>query len=307
MTEALERAVTFQCGGDSMIGIVHTGQRNSSGPGVLFVVGGPQYRVGSHRQFTIMARALAGVGFSVFRFDYRGMGDSTGHVRTFEDVTEDIRAAIAAFMTAEPQVTSIVLLGLCDGASAVLMACHCDARITGLVLINPWVRTEQSEAQALLRHHYTSRLLSRAFWSKLVSGEMRWLESARDLLRSLSRVLLKRGQGRRVARHFVDRMLTGFSDFRGRTLILLSGDDLTAREFEALCATSASWKSVSSRQSVRRYILPGADHTFSVHESFKEATSIVTEFTSCVARQDCDSALIDNPQMASRSGARGGL
>jgi alpha/beta superfamily hydrolase len=48
---------------------------------VLVIVGGPQYRAGSHRQFTLLARSLAEQGFAVLRFDYRGMGDSTGAMR----------------------------------------------------------------------------------------------------------------------------------------------------------------------------------------------------------------------------------
>ncbi|KAB8057318.1 hydrolase 1, exosortase A system-associated, partial [Janthinobacterium violaceinigrum] len=44
--------------------------------GVLIVTGGPQYRVGSHRQFVLLARALAAQGVPVLRFDLRGMGDS---------------------------------------------------------------------------------------------------------------------------------------------------------------------------------------------------------------------------------------
>ena len=48
------------------------------------MVGGPQYRVGSHRQFTLMARAFAAAGYPVLRFDYRGIGDSEGESRGFE-------------------------------------------------------------------------------------------------------------------------------------------------------------------------------------------------------------------------------
>jgi len=46
--------------------------------GVLIVVGGPQYRVGSHRQFVMLARFLADHGVPCMRFDYRGMGDVSG-------------------------------------------------------------------------------------------------------------------------------------------------------------------------------------------------------------------------------------
>ena len=79
------------------------------------MVGGPQYRVGSHRQFVLLARDLAADGFPVFRFDYRGMGDSEGEFRGFEHVEDDIAAAVEAFRSASPGLREIVLWGLCDG------------------------------------------------------------------------------------------------------------------------------------------------------------------------------------------------
>src|SRR5690349_24048098 len=57
--------------------------------GVLLVVGGPQYRVGSHRQFALLCRRLAGRGVPALRFDYRGMGDADGAARTFESVRSE--------------------------------------------------------------------------------------------------------------------------------------------------------------------------------------------------------------------------
>ena len=55
------------------------------------------------------------------RFDFRGMGDSTGELRDFEEVNEDIGAAINAFQAHCPQLERIVLWGLCDAASASLL------------------------------------------------------------------------------------------------------------------------------------------------------------------------------------------
>jgi alpha/beta superfamily hydrolase len=89
--------------------------------GVLVVVGGPQYRVGSHRQFLLLSRRLASEGYPVMRFDYRGMGDGGGAMRSFEDVSADIGAAIEAFQRRCPSVRRIVLWGLCDAASAALL------------------------------------------------------------------------------------------------------------------------------------------------------------------------------------------
>jgi len=64
---------------------------------VLIIVGGPQYRVGSHRQFVLLARHLAAQGIPVMRFDVRGMGDSKGKPRNFGQLDDDLRAATDCF------------------------------------------------------------------------------------------------------------------------------------------------------------------------------------------------------------------
>jgi len=73
----VEEALVFDCGGSSLIGVL-SGAALAAERGVLIVVGGPQYRAGSHRQFTLLARHLAERGVPTLRFDYRGMGDSDG-------------------------------------------------------------------------------------------------------------------------------------------------------------------------------------------------------------------------------------
>ena len=74
----VERFATFECGDDTCIGIVASNADVASRAdiGVVIVVGGPQYRVGSHRQFVTLARALAASGVPALRFDYRGMVSS---------------------------------------------------------------------------------------------------------------------------------------------------------------------------------------------------------------------------------------
>ena len=56
-----ERAVSFACQGDALYGVLSLPQ-GACTRGVLIVVGGPQYRAGSHRQFTLLARSLAAQG-----------------------------------------------------------------------------------------------------------------------------------------------------------------------------------------------------------------------------------------------------
>ena len=58
-----EHAVAFECGHEQLLGIVATCAGPTADTGVLIVVGGPQYRAGSHRQFTRLARSLAASGW----------------------------------------------------------------------------------------------------------------------------------------------------------------------------------------------------------------------------------------------------
>ena len=70
-----ERPLHFKCQDTSLIGILSMPE-DSGKRGILIVVGGPQYRTGSHRQFTLLARQFASDGIPTMRFDYRGMGES---------------------------------------------------------------------------------------------------------------------------------------------------------------------------------------------------------------------------------------
>jgi uncharacterized protein len=274
MRSVPERAVTFECRGDTLVGILHSPAQPVSAVGLLVVVGGPQYRVGSHRQFVLMARELALAGFSVLRFDYRGIGDSTGGSRGFEDVGEDIAAAVGVFLREEPRLRGIILWGLCDGASASLMNCSGDPRVRGLILVNPWVRTPAGEARARIRHYYFRRLLQRSFWRSVLSGDYQLLRSVREFFGSVAtaRSGSSSTDGRQVA-SYVERMYAGLRSFGEPVLFLTSERDLIAREFLDLCSRSAEWSALLRRPNVRCTSLAGTDHTFSTRVTLDRAVA----------------------------------
>jgi uncharacterized protein len=260
-----EEAIVFHCDDDPLVGILS----HADAPariGVAIVVGGPQYRAGSHRQFTLLARHLASEGIPAFRFDYRGMGDSGGDRRPFDAVDNDLREAVSAFMSAEPRLDGVVLWGLCDAASAALMYAPTDSRVKGLVLLNPWVRDAQTHAVTQMKHYYLKRLMDRAFWRKLLRGGVQWRTSAGSLFKT-SRAAF---DGRRTApldhRSFQDRMLAGWSRFAGPSLLVMSGRDLTAREFAEYSAAREAWRERLSSSNITRVDIPEADHTFSTRE-----------------------------------------
>lgn len=268
-----EQALTFDCEGDTLVGVLH-GVTKPARRGVLIVVGGPQYRAGSHRQFTLLARHLAGHGVPVMRFDYRGMGDSGGESRTFERVGTDIRRAIDRFFESVPGLADIVIWGLCDAVSAALFYAHGDERVSGLALVNPWVRTEQGAARTHLRHYYVSRFFDPGLWQKIGRGEF----SVRQAMTGLFG-LIGAAVGRKSAAAngtnsgatpvpavdqapLPDRMEDGMRRFRGPVLLVLSGNDLTAQEFKDLVAGSRGWSRLVESGGVTRRDLAGANHTF---------------------------------------------
>jgi uncharacterized protein len=258
-----ETALTFSCAGEHLVGVICVPERRA-GPGVLIVVGGPQYRAGSHRQFVHLARGLAQDGYAVMRFDCRGMGDSEGALRTFEQISDDIDAAIDAFARKLPELTQFVLWGLCDGASAALLYLdeRGDRRVKGVCLMNPWVRSDESLAKTQVKHYYVQRLTQAAFWAKLIRGQI-GLGALSQLWRSLRMALAKAPANAGDAQRFQQRMARAWSMFSGPVLLLLSELDFTANEFVDYTASDPAWRGAIETRQPTRAMLAGADHTCS--------------------------------------------
>jgi len=283
MTDTLvEQPVVFACQGEALLGLLHQPpQPRPSALGVVVVVGGPQYRAGSHRQFLRLARTLARAGHPVLRFDVRGMGDSSGPLRNFESLQDDIRAAIDAFHQQHPALQGVVLYGLCDGASAALLylAEQADPRVHGLCLVNPWVRSAESQARTTVKHYYAQRLREPEFWAKLFSGRVA-ARAVSDLLANL-RLAGRSGNAaspataRRPAR-YQDRMALAWKRFSGAIFVALSGDDFTAKEFIDFTAAEPAWAGLWGQPNVTRLDLPGADHTLSAAADHQALQSAMT-------------------------------
>ena len=257
-----ERALTFTCRGETLVGI-HSDLRSDAKLGVLVIVGGPQYRVGCHRQFVLLSRAIARSGIPTMRFDYRGMGDSDGEAQSFEQTGADIAAAIDAFQRVCPSLERIVLWGLCDGASASLLYWHAtkDARIAGMALLNPWISSDEKFAQAQIRQSF-QRVLQPSFWKTLLSGGIDLGGAVRKFAAALKAAAVRKGETARV-KPFQQRMAAGLETFAGPVLIVLSGRDLAAMEFAEQSRSDRRWRNIVARPNVEQHEIADADHTFS--------------------------------------------
>lgn len=178
----MRRLLTITCKGSALGATIDGGQGSI---GILFVTGGTQTRIGSHRLFERLAASLAESGYPCFRFDRRGVGDSEGSDPGWRGSAPDIVAAAAAFRRNVRGMDRIIGFGLCDGAGALALF-GAEAGLQGAILANPWFVETDADAPpaAAIRSHYKKRLLSAEGWKKALSGAV----SYRKLLRGIRKV-----------------------------------------------------------------------------------------------------------------------
>lgn len=132
-----ERAVTF--GGGRVLGVLtESGDETRDRPCLVVLNAGLIYRVGPGRLSVEIARCAASAGFSAFRFDLSGLGDTAPRVSPLgvvESAVADVREALD-HLGANHGFRSFVLLGLCSGAIHAHHATVADDRIKGAVLLD---------------------------------------------------------------------------------------------------------------------------------------------------------------------------
>jgi exosortase A-associated hydrolase 1 len=201
------------------------------------------------------------------------MGDSYGDYLDFEHTEDDLRAALDRFFEQTPSLKQIVLWGECNACSASLFYAHKDPRVSGIVMLNPWVRTAQGQAKAIVKHYYLNRLMQRSFWAKLFGLKFDVTASLRSAFQMVSQARAQAersgappGAGKDATKPLPERMLDGLSRFKGRIMLVMSGRDMVSQEFDDLLKSTPAWREKLEACSTLRHDLELADHTFSTGE-----------------------------------------
>jgi pimeloyl-ACP methyl ester carboxylesterase len=141
-----ESPVLFSAGGNDLFGVLtHPVGASPRGIGVVVITGGAYIAsVNRNRLSVRLARRLAGEGFHVLRFDYHGVGESTGGIKTYRldrPFVQDLEGATRWLASAGLQ--KVILVGSCFGARTILSTAESVKGLVGAVLISAPVRDFQ--------------------------------------------------------------------------------------------------------------------------------------------------------------------
>ncbi len=144
----------------------------AKGPAVCLLNSGLLHRVGAYRSHVTMARILAASGYTVFRFDLSGIGDSDKHrdSRTYDQqILGDIEEAMD-WLSAKRGFTDFVVVGLCTGADNAHKISVLDSRVVGAVMLDGYAypcRTPKYYIHWIMRHYGYRMVRMEAWWNLL--------------------------------------------------------------------------------------------------------------------------------------------
>lgn len=270
--------------------------------GALLLNAGLLHRVGPHRWYVQVARALAGLGFAALRFDRSGIGDSparTSGDRFERAAVEEVGQAMR-WLSDQHGCRRFALLGMCTGAEVAFKTACQDPRVGAMVLINAPRYLGEPDLEFLTR--IKSRFKARRRWRlTLASPNWRRLiigQHSGALVRALGRSVGRAALGRPSGAPAADvAHIRGMLDRDVRFLVLLSEADWTREYAHAIFASATDGRKGSPSDSQRMVevnprleVIRGADHTFTALATRDMALDLITGWARALVARDPDPA-----------------
>lgn len=272
-----EQAVLFGSW-TSLVGIVTKAVSPASAnrPAIVILNTGIIHRVGHHRMFVTMSRALGAVGYTVLRFDFSGIGDSSPRydgLSLVDACMAEIREALD-WLERDGAASRMILIGLCSGADHAVLYGHTDPRIVGLVLMDPSI-------PPTLRYyvHYIGRRLRRLrSWFNVLSGRSRTL---RMLMPHMLPIAQRYPLQNRVPRQTVERHYRNSVD-SGIEILAIFTEETTRQTYREQMIEALPNVSFGDRLTLEFF--PGSDHTFALESDRSRLIQLILQWVSAVSK-----------------------
>ncbi|MEH6756874.1 MAG: hydrolase 1, exosortase A system-associated [Parasphingorhabdus sp.] len=262
----------FACSEETLSGTLDQGDKST---GLLIVSGGNEIKAGAHAGMAKLAQTIAAQGFPVFRYDRRGIGESSGTNHEFLGSEADIFTAAQYFRQATPHVDKVIAFGNCDAATALALFGK-EAPINGFLLANPWaIETADNSASdaptvpppSAIRSRYWERLKNPQSLIDLFTGKI-------DLRKLASG--LKQATQKQENTGLSMRLKDGLESINKPCRILLANKDTTARAFLAAW-NSKDFAATRALPNITSESIDSASHSFADDRSKKWLESQILE------------------------------
>ncbi|HEU4481232.1 MAG TPA: alpha/beta fold hydrolase, partial [Actinomycetota bacterium] len=236
-----ERPLYFRSGSENLFGVVTLPTDHPQRSGVILLTGGAWISsVNRNRLWVHAARSLAAAGFHAMRFDYHGVGESSGTLETYGLKRPFIDGTVAAAETLRAQgADRIILLGSCFGARVALEAAAKIDGLDGLILLSPPLGDFERAGQGMDIAGYVGKRSRVAMLRQLADKNKRsiYLRIVKGRARLIATRSIRRMTGRRPwADDWVGpRLLKGVERMVGRKvpiLLVYGRDDPFGDEFD---------------------------------------------------------------------------
>jgi pimeloyl-ACP methyl ester carboxylesterase len=262
----------------SLVGVLAraVAEMPADGSAVVILNTGIIHRVGHHRMFVTMSRALAAAGHTVLRFDFSGIGDSDPRndgLSPLASCMADIKDALD-WLERNCQASRVILVGLCSGADHAVLYGHTDDRVAALILMDPTI-------PATFRyyvHFIGSRVTRLRSWIRVATGRSRaariWLGQAAHVVRPwpMSRPVMMSSS----INH--DKMDIHYQRSVDKNISMLAifTDDTTRQTYREQIFDALPNVSFGDRLTLE--LLPGTNHTFILESDRSRLIRLIVEW-----------------------------
>jgi dienelactone hydrolase len=263
----------------------------SENAAILILNTGIIHRVGHHRMYVTISRALAELGHTVLRFDFSGIGDSdprNDNLSPLESCLADIKEAMD-WLEGNRHITRVILVGLCSGADHAVLYGHTDKRVCGLVLMDPTI-------PATVRYYFQymrPRLTHLRNWMTVLTGKSRMLRSLIDEVVHAAQPKWKSDELSLQNLRFHSCLEQSYQNAvaqRVEILAIFTGETTRQTYREQILD---AFPNVSFGDQLRLEFFPGSDHTFVLQADRAKLTQLLLDW---VASINCNCVAQAPPQ-----------